>query len=75
MIHPNMGTMLAFLTTDCAITQEMLEDAPGGKGPLNSPWHTGPGPSWRLRRTWPNAECWGCDLTYEYVKINGDYRT
>ena len=21
------------------------------------------------------AECWGCDLTYEYVKINGDYRT
>ena len=19
--------------------------------------------------------CWGCDLTYEYVKINGDYRT
>ena len=22
-----------------------------------------------------SAECWGCDLTYEYVKINGDYRT
>ena len=24
-----------------------------------------------------NAEavCWGCDLTYDYVKINGDYRT
>ena len=21
------------------------------------------------------ATCWGCDLTYEYVKINGDYRT
>ena len=21
------------------------------------------------------AEAWGCDLTYEYVKINGDYRT
>lgn len=20
------------------------------------------------------ATCWGCDLTYEYVKINGDYR-
>ena len=19
--------------------------------------------------------CWGCDLTYEYVRINGDYRT
>ena len=22
-----------------------------------------------------SVECWGCDLTYEYVKINGDYRT
>ena len=22
-----------------------------------------------------SAECWGCDLTYDYVKINGDYRT
>jgi glutamate N-acetyltransferase/amino-acid N-acetyltransferase len=22
-----------------------------------------------------NAVAWGCDLTYEYVKINGDYRT
>ena len=21
------------------------------------------------------ASAWGCDLTYEYVKINGDYRT
>ncbi|MBP5166397.1 MAG: bifunctional ornithine acetyltransferase/N-acetylglutamate synthase, partial [Oscillospiraceae bacterium] len=19
--------------------------------------------------------CWGCDLTYDYVKINGSYRT
>ena len=27
MIHPNMGTMLGFITTDCAITHEMLEDA------------------------------------------------
>ncbi len=27
MIHPNMGTLLAFITTDCAITHEMLEDA------------------------------------------------
>ena len=26
MIHPNMGTMLAFITTDCAITHEMLSD-------------------------------------------------
>ena len=22
-----------------------------------------------------NAVAWGCDLTYDYVKINGDYRT
>ncbi len=22
-----------------------------------------------------NANAWGCDLTYDYVKINGDYRT
>ena len=22
-----------------------------------------------------SATCWGCDLTYDYVKINGDYRT
>ena len=21
------------------------------------------------------AVCWGCDLTYDYVRINGDYRT
>ena len=21
------------------------------------------------------ATCWGCDITYEYIKINGDYRT
>lgn len=27
MIHPNMGTMLAFLTTDCAITSGMLKEA------------------------------------------------
>jgi glutamate N-acetyltransferase/amino-acid N-acetyltransferase len=27
MIHPNMGTMLAFLTTDCAISQPMLDAA------------------------------------------------
>ena len=27
MIHPNMGTMLAFLTTDCAVTHEMLSEA------------------------------------------------
>jgi len=27
MIHPNMGTMLAFLTTDCAINTVMIEKA------------------------------------------------
>ena len=27
MIHPNMGTMLSFITTDCNITHEMLQDA------------------------------------------------
>ena len=27
MIHPNMGTMLCFLTTDCAISGEMLQEA------------------------------------------------
>ena len=21
------------------------------------------------------AEAWGCDLTYDYVRINGDYRS
>ena len=21
------------------------------------------------------AKAWGCDLSYEYVKINGDYRS
>jgi len=27
MIHPNMGTMLCFITTDCAVTHELLQDA------------------------------------------------
>lgn len=27
MIHPNMGTMLCFITTDCAITPQLLEEA------------------------------------------------
>ena len=27
MIHPNMGTLLAFLTTDCAISPEMIANA------------------------------------------------
>ncbi|MCI2057621.1 MAG: bifunctional glutamate N-acetyltransferase/amino-acid acetyltransferase ArgJ [Oscillibacter sp.] len=27
MIHPNMGTMLCFLTTDCAISSEMIQAA------------------------------------------------
>ena len=28
-----------------------------------------------LREGEGEATCWGCDLTYEYVKINGDYRS
>lgn len=27
MIHPNMGTMLCFITTDCAISSEMMQKA------------------------------------------------
>ena len=27
MIHPNMGTMLCFLTTDCAISSAMIKTA------------------------------------------------
>lgn len=27
MIHPNMGTMLCFITTNCAITHQLLEEA------------------------------------------------
>jgi glutamate N-acetyltransferase/amino-acid N-acetyltransferase len=30
MIHPNMGTMLAFLTTDCAISPAMIKKALAG---------------------------------------------
>ena len=29
----------------------------------------------RLRDGEATATAWGCDLTYDYVKINGDYRT
>lgn len=29
----------------------------------------------KLREGEGEATCWGCDLTYEYVKINGDYRS
>ncbi len=28
-----------------------------------------------LRQGEASARAWGCDLTYDYVKINGDYRT
>ena len=33
MIHPNMATMLVFITTDCAITPEMLQSALKGDVP------------------------------------------
>ncbi|HZB83775.1 MAG TPA: bifunctional ornithine acetyltransferase/N-acetylglutamate synthase [Rubrobacteraceae bacterium] len=29
----------------------------------------------RLKEGTASATAWGCDLTYEYVKINGSYRT
>lgn len=29
----------------------------------------------RLHQGMENAAAWGCDLTYDYVKINGDYRS
>ena len=28
-----------------------------------------------LNQAVAEATAWGCDLTYDYVKINGDYRT
>ncbi|MCC8048971.1 MAG: bifunctional ornithine acetyltransferase/N-acetylglutamate synthase, partial [Oscillospiraceae bacterium] len=28
-----------------------------------------------LRAGSGEATCWGCDLTYDYVRINGDYRS
>lgn len=29
----------------------------------------------QVHEGWGNATAWGCDLSYDYVKINGDYRT
>jgi glutamate N-acetyltransferase/amino-acid N-acetyltransferase len=29
----------------------------------------------RLKEGRTSATAWGCDLTYEYIKINGSYRT
>ena len=28
-----------------------------------------------LKQGKAQAKAWGCDLTYDYVKINGDYRS
>ena len=28
-----------------------------------------------MRSGGAECTCWGCDITYEYIKINGDYRT
>ncbi len=33
MIHPNMGTMLVFITTDCAISSEMIQKALSDEAP------------------------------------------
>lgn len=29
----------------------------------------------RLEGGKASCTCWGCDITYDYIKINGDYRT
>ena len=29
----------------------------------------------QVHEGWGNATAWGCDLSYDYVKINGDYRS
>ena len=29
----------------------------------------------QMREGDAECTCWGCDITYEYIKINGDYRT
>jgi glutamate N-acetyltransferase/amino-acid N-acetyltransferase len=39
--------------------------AGGGEIPMPDPLNLGPG----------EAVAWGCDLTYDYVRINGDYRS
>ena len=28
-----------------------------------------------VKAGYEKATAWGCDLTYDYVKINGDYRS
>ena len=38
MIHPNMATMLVFLTTDCAISAKMLQQALSGDVSERSTW-------------------------------------
>lgn len=35
MIHPNMGTMLVFITTDCAISPEMIQKALSDEAPAS----------------------------------------
>ena len=45
----------------------LLADALEKRGIKLFLYFTGDGPF--------RATAWGCDLTYDYVKINGDYRT
>ena len=130
MIHPNMGTMLCFLTTDCAISPAMIRAALKevvcktfnrisvdgdtstndscivlANGLAGNVEITEQGADYRaftealmtlcteLARKMAadgegakhlitctvtgagTATCWGCDITYDYIKINGDYRT
>ena len=49
-----------------------FDEARGQAGPVGG---RGGHPGDPARAAAPPATCWGCDLTYDYVKINGDYRS
>ena len=59
MIHPNMGTMLCFVTTDCAITQELLHDGAAARSCTKylQPHHRGRRHLHQryLRASWPTV--------------------
>ena len=92
MIHPNMCTMLGFLTTDIAISKELLQEALRENVTIQI-FKDGVAceyseeeaskilaePEVRIlvdmKAGEAEALAWGCDLTYDYVKINADYRS
>ena len=57
MIHPNMATMLVFLTTDCAISPKMLQKACPATWPKRSTWSAWTATPRRTTwsRSWPTA--------------------